>query len=377
MQRHWASHNASRPHRCAQCSRAFQRLDVLKRHARTCEARALGLIAPSGRRRACDLCVRQKKACSASQPCQNCERLSVPCCYSFNVNQENKRPSTSQESVAAGSDSSEAQTLPTTEDINPIVETVETVEELAANEAEFNAVILADPLEASIWDAPDTSGSWLDYLNFMPAKSLLDVSTNRQQLVTTRKDNPRYSFRFLDNFTRRTGLLESFECGTPALRERTVTSFLQQQVGSNVILRHLAGSHGGPSADVADDLAAALADSSTIPTSITGSVPFVQNPWLHDPLMIKIHQIIVIAKEVVTMKPRNSAVTVEWSPLLEQKCIEFFSQENVRKFLTLYWTIWHPNVNLIHRPTFDPATANPTLLAAMAVMGEFVFLQER
>lgn len=81
--------------------------------------------------------------------------------------------------------------------------------------------------------------------------------------------------------------------------------------------------------------------------------------------MIQGHHIIVLAKEVVTLRPRNGAVTAGWPASLA-----FFSPANVRRFLELYWAIWHPNVNLVNRPTFDPAVASPTMLAAMSMVGE-------
>ncbi|CAI4215874.1 unnamed protein product [Parascedosporium putredinis] len=72
------------------------------------------------------------------------------------------------------------------------------------------------------------------------------------------------------------------------------------------------------------------------------------------------------------IKPRNTIVTIEWSALLEKKCLEFFSPANVRRYLAFYWAIWHPNINLLHKPTFDPTTTSPSLLAAMTIMGASV-----
>lgn len=92
--------------------------------------------------------------------------------------------------------------------------------------------------------------------------------------------------------------------------------------------------------------------------------------WLDDPLSLKTHQILLLVKDVVTIKPRNSAVTLDWSPSLQQACLRFFSPTNLRKFLGLYWAIWHPNVNFVHRPSFDPASTKPAALATMALLGE-------
>ncbi|PKS08387.1 hypothetical protein jhhlp_005331 [Lomentospora prolificans] len=373
MQRHWASHNSARPHRCNQCGRAFQRLDVLKRHTRTCEARALGLIAPATRRRACDSCVRQKKACSAGQPCQNCQRLSIDCNYSFVANREGRRQSVSRESNSADSDSNEARTPSLADEMFSGVGEGATAEEI-------NAIVLAaDPFESTLWDSPEPTTAWMDYLNVMPGLPQLDPfpqrlrtpqSEHEGQMVPRRKEKSRYSFHFLDNFTKRTGLIDSFECCTPEFREQTLAYFLQQQAAINSMYRHAAPPSASHLVNLGNNLGMPLSsEASPLPGA---NVPMVQNPWLHDPLMIKIHQIIVHAKEVIMIKPRNSVVNVEWSPLLERKCLEFFSPDNVRKCLAFYWAVWHPNVNLIHKPTFDPAAANPPLLAAMTVLGASV-----
>lgn len=85
--RHTSSHTSERPYRCDSCDGSFQRADVLKRHLRTCDG---GGSRSGGRRRACDRCVRQKKACSAHQPCQNCARKDVACFYSTVPESEDK-----------------------------------------------------------------------------------------------------------------------------------------------------------------------------------------------------------------------------------------------------------------------------------------------
>lgn len=387
MQRHWASHNASRPHQCHLCSRSFQRLDVLKRHARTCEARALGLLSPSGRRRACDLCVRQKKACSAGQPCTNCERLSAECNYSFVPSREGRKTGAAADHGAREGDAEEEDMDSDSSDV-PATPMTAAGAFMMPGEAmmvpEQNSMVLAtDPFEISLWESPDPTAAWLGYLNLAPGAPIPDPSCQRQ-VVPRARERPRYSFQFLDNFTKRTGLVESFECMTPEFREQTLAHFLQEQqshqhlppqptAGTDFAFGPIPGSVAAPSpAFGLSQMPVPVAAPVPVPGPgfLSSMGPPLQNVWLHDPLMIRIHQIIVHVKEVVTTKPRNSVVTVEWSPLLEQKCIEFFSPANVRKCLALYWAVWHPNVNIVHKPTFDPSAANPTLLAAMTVMGK-------
>lgn len=363
LQRHWTSHGASRPYRCSQCSRTFQRHDVLNRHARTCEARAKGLMAPSGRRRACDLCVRQKKACTSTQQCQNCERLSVPCTYSFATANfgERRDDHTSRSGVQVEGESepwSEGMTISSVDDPSPAGAGATAFEDLSA-------VIFGNPSELDFPDTTSTNASWLDFLNLMSDVPVSDGPSHRELATQKQAENVSYSFKFLHNFTSRTGLTESFDCGTPALREQTLSAFLQQQ--------QVGGEPSTATATLtgyADVVTVPVSSDSLVPAVSVIPAPPIRNSWLHDPLMIKVHQIVVRAREVVIAKPRNSAVTVEWSPLLEQKCLDFFSPNNVRRFLALYWSIWHPNVNFVHRPTFDPSTSKSILLAAMAVIGE-------
>ncbi|ROT34504.1 hypothetical protein SODALDRAFT_329757 [Sodiomyces alkalinus F11] len=429
LQRHWSSHNSYRPYRCTQCSRAFQRHDVLKRHARTCEARAKGLMPPSGRRRACDLCVRQKKACSSTQPCRNCERLSVPCSYSFiTTNPEGSRSGdTPQTNMSAGSESSESLTTPSVDGLNSVAGSACVgAGPGAAAFDDLSAVIFGTPLEPDMPYPSATSASYLDFLDLMSEGPVLDDGfvldghgtasdepSHREpegdgegdgegegegegdyegegELATHPAQHRVYSFMFLDNFTKRTGLIDSFDCGTPALREETVSAFLQQEAEADALSRRMAAPNAVPlpvpvpvpvpvpiplprqmpTPSLSDGLAALPTESLMSPAgSIVHTPPIVHNPWLHEPLTIKIHQIVVRVRETVTTKPRNSAITFDWSPLLEQKCLGFFSPVNVRKFLALYWAIWHPNIDMIHRPTFDPATCKLTLLSAMAVIG--------
>lgn len=135
------------------------------------------------------------------------------------------------------------------------------------------------------------------------------------------------SLRFLEKFTSNTGFVDSFDCGTESQR-------------ASILSPTLLGSAG----------------------------------WLDNSLSLKTHQILLLVKEVVTIKPRNSAVSLDWSPVLEQMCLEFFSPPNLRKYLEFYWSIWHPNVNIVHRPSFDPVQAKPAVLATMALIGRTLHL---
>ncbi|KAH6871499.1 C2H2 type zinc finger domain-containing protein [Thelonectria olida] len=329
LHRHAASHNSLRPHRCPWCNSTYQRADVLKRHSQACQLKAAtngGLVSNSGRRRACDHCVRQKKACSTGQPCDGCRRKSLQCCYSFGVDTSDLiRQEGNGRQAGDSASCTSTETLLASE------------MQMATLPITPEGVVLPGHLDAYapafnfIECSAANNTSWLDFFNF--AAENLPSDQPRSELES-------YKFSFLDNFTQRSGLADSFDCGTPSQREAVILAFEQ-------------------------------AESIELGSASTASDPSLAHLLTpQDPLIIKTHQILQRIKEVVTLKPRNSCVTMEWSSILEQRCLEFFSPQNLRKFLALYWEIWHPNVNIIHRPSFSPACSKSILIAGMALIGE-------
>lgn len=322
LQRHAASHSSLRPHRCSFCGQSYQRADVLKRHALACQTKVRAGEVSSSSRRACDLCVQQKKACSTGHPCEHCRRKSVQCIYSFSngLATENNLP--------VGQDDKQY----TDEASLPTV--------VFGDDALFdylgNCTSVTDMLQGS-----DSNQDWLDFIN-LAAGHLQIMPTSPQ----THLDN--YAFHFLDNFTRKSGLVDSFDCGT--FEQRLEVEAIHRSGEGNVIQT--------TEPDEVVHLNSSLMDH-----------PQPQPLDLQDPLIIQTHQILLDIKQVVTVKPRNSVVELEWSTILEQTCIQFFSPHNLRKYLALFWHIWHPNVNFVHRPTFDPVTSKSILVACMALIG--------
>lgn len=135
------------------------------------------------------------------------------------------------------------------------------------------------------------------------------------------------SLRFLESFTRNTGFLDSFDCLTVEERTLAYTAFT---------------------------------------TKLAASV------MPGDDLLIKSHAIVTLIKETVETKPRNNPVTLTWTPVLETLCMDFFSPYKIRLWLELYFAIWHPNVNYMHRPTFAPRSSKPSLIGAMCIIGALV-----
>ncbi|KAF4953617.1 hypothetical protein FGADI_5953 [Fusarium gaditjirri] len=202
-----------------------------------------------------------------------------------------------------------------------------------------NYTSVSDMLQGS-----DNNQDWLDFINLAAGHFQIIPTSPRTHL-----DN--YTFHFLDNFTRRSGLVDSFDCGT-----------FEQRV--QVVASHRPGEGQGCLTTELDELGHLNGSSRDLSR--------LQPLDVHDPLIIQTHQILLDIKEIVTVKPRNSVVELEWSTVLEQACIQFFTPPNLRKYLALFWHIWHPNVNFVHRPTFDPVTSKSIFVACMALIGASV-----
>lgn len=171
-----------------------------------------------------------------------------------------------------------------------------------------------------------------------------------------------HSLPFLDRFTSNTGLVQSFDCGTEEQRRQTWLKL--QREDAYEPLQAMSSFLQLP--ELPFDVLAALPIENANSTMGDG----LSLSWLNDPLSLKTHQILLLIRDIVRVKPRNSAVTLDWSPGLQQSCLQFFAPSNLRKFLGLYWAIWHPNVNFVHRPSFDIESAKPAVLATMAVIGK-------
>ncbi|KAJ5210522.1 hypothetical protein N7491_010329 [Penicillium cf. griseofulvum] len=337
--RHISTHTSQRPYQCNSCNGAFQRADVLKRHLRTCEG---GTSRASTRRRACDRCVRQKKACSSNQPCHSCakrDRGSSSRPNQHNITKDtikdqevNSRftdppPSTSNTMMPWGLDMEELQFFGTS------------------------------PIDTFFDPVPMQSASPI-WPEFLPLASESPATFE----MPTFSDIPRKSLHFLDKFTRNTGLVSSFDCGTHEQREQVAAS-LDQQILSRLQQRTTS------LAALGMDVPTPLIPENNCDTRLISDLPL---NWFNDPLSLKTHEILLLIKEVVTIKPRNSSVTLDWSTALNDACVQFFSPSNIIRFMGFYWATWHPNVNFVHRPSFDILAAKPTVLAAMTLMGACV-----
>ena len=141
-------------------------------------------------------------------------------------------------------------------------------------------------------------------------------------------ERQKYNLRFLHSFTQDNGFIESFDCGTASQRLEVLEALQVQRL---------------PAAPLAKD---ALAEKSS--------------------------EILRLIREVFQVRPRNSPVTTPWSEDVRKACEAFFSPQRLRVYIGLYWAVWHPNVNFMHRPTFDPSVVKAAVVASMAIIGACV-----
>lgn len=351
----------------------------MKRHMETCDAGRAHKGMASRKRRACDRCARQKKACNAMSPCQTCQKRGLSCHYSYLSCSAG--PSTGPTS-AADDNNLVSDMAWRADDIAgitaAITNTISTVcdpsnQALSLQYGDFGGAVHNAVSDISLLDSHVNVLIDQEWPGFMSPPATYGVSQPiaSSQSYQSNMDYQESSFHFLAGFTSRSGLVESFDCGTLSQRREVVSSFVSRSVGtfanassSTQAASPLDTETGGLLVefdDSCDDLSSSSLD---FPASTSG-----WQSWLDNPVVIKLQQIILRIKEVVVIKPRNSTVTLTWSPELERKCLDFFSVTRFGKFLELYWSVWHPNVNFLHRPTFDPMNTPTTLLAAMALIG--------
>ncbi|OQV09477.1 Fungal Zn2-Cys6 binuclear cluster domain-containing protein [Cladophialophora immunda] len=354
LRRHAASHHNERRHRCHICNSTFQRSDVLKRHLQSCTANPSSPTSPASRRLSCDRCVRLKKGCDSQKPCQNCQKRGVECCYSFRANLgESEAPLVPQEAVQ----------LTFNTDESPFCSALQTTEWGTSEQTSFEdltAFTFEDLTDCGLLDYAGIG--WEDFLN------LSEEAHQINEDVTGHIDGGQKCFVFLDEFTSRTGFISSFDCGSPALRAQVVAQFLQLDTIANGADESVVATRGFGNSSRPEWSPSGVPQGASL-YSPANAAASLSSAWLSDPLCWTVHQVVVLIKETCIVKPRNSTVTLTWSAVSENACLQFFSPFHIRKFLELYWASWHPNISFIHRPTFDPVSCRTILLMSMVLIG--------
>lgn len=313
LRRHLLSHSTWRPYVCTTCKSSFQRSDVLRRHQQTCDG---STVTPS----------------SDLEPPAKRQILS--------------RPTVSLIAGAHTTNTEISLASPTIFDGLPLPE----------EHSSFNLEQIAGWSSSAGTNNDDylAADLWQDFLN-----STSEFGDHRT--VSRSSGTPSCSLGFLDNFTTKSGLVHSFDCGTNEQRQKVLSQYSSRRIGDD------------PSLSLTTFLAESSSVSGNAETSVgvqdISSAAMSVPQWLSDPMSLKSHEILVCIKDIVLHKTGRRTVTLTWSPTVQDSCAHFFSPSNIRRYLGLYWALWHPNVNIMHKPTFDPLSSKAYLLATMCLIG--------
>ncbi|KAH6983190.1 hypothetical protein BKA56DRAFT_671904 [Ilyonectria sp. MPI-CAGE-AT-0026] len=87
------------------------------------------------------------------------------------------------------------------------------------------------------------------------------------------------------------------------------------------------------------------------------------------PLELKMHEIVLGIQEHWQVSSIDSASSPGWTSMTMMLCYRFFSPVNLDRYLVSFWSFWHPNWPVFHKPTFVAAQNPAPLLVAMALIG--------
>lgn len=413
-------------HICVFCQASFTRSDALKRHWTTCQVRRARFIDipeiatnPKGRKlKACDRCSRLKRACvseSRFQPCQKCALSNKPCSYR-RIQTEHELGIGSESATQISKASRHDGFLPMDFEIHSLKNSFD------ANPHDTSQPHFSSDIFTSHSDLAWNRDSLIRALGmeFTIAESQIRGPTHLDLSVVA-------SFPFLGSIARSSGLANCFECGSgerrSVLPHTAWKSNTYRETSSPLITgphSHGAFASHSPNSDAtsleseycwpmptfANVSGAPLEAHQHWSDSINlGSVPlantcsprlnstpqlprgahdssFSPSPRsiLHDHssfLSTKCYQIINEIRQAVINKNQDSIITISWTDSLNALSYEFFHPVKVERFLALFWSCWHPNWPVVHRPTFDPVTSQLGLLMAVLLIGACLSTDQR
>jgi len=315
---------------------------------------------PGKKRKACDRCMKLKRACDAGLPCSTCSTKQKECFYT--IAKEKKKPAL---------ESIHQYTTPPDEYANTSSDLPCSDFGLTSPSTRLDGIDhpLSPPCCEMIQDWPElalcpAAVSWPCELMSIPSQSNIPTCSK---------------FEFLARITGSTGLTESFNCQIVSQR----VQFNRSEPRESQCFS------SGSSYGFQEDPFALNRSDDLEPTSLAWNLQMVyqktQYPrdpsdgtfdpfhqWAIHPLASKTEEIVTTIKETIRHKPRRSAVKLEWSLLVEKMCYHFFSPPNLCRYLEAFWVSWYPNCPIIHKPSFNPMEASPILLAPMAIIGSCV-----
>lgn len=399
------------PSSCVFCKASFSRPDALKRHWTTCKVRLaeswelpqVSSKARGRKRKACDRCARQKRACvlkNNRQTCQPCAVHNKECSYrrvadAATEHQDQPNDPNYVNLITTGSES-------TTNEF-PSGISVSSVPQSGVRQSPCRETVARSN---SSFDIANQGISWTIYQEFT-----LGRSQNRRP--TELNISHIAEFPFLGRLAKAYGFVGTFECGSfehrSTISKRLWKPYAYRDV-SELWKRAL------PSGQVFSNYTPSMQGDGLNLLTATNLHDFSNNPKFGEPpkklnatsmtqashaysvgtttsehmdvlnvasnldtfpgqgdddalLSIKTYEIVNAIRNAIMDKPKNSTITVTWSYRLEAMCYEFFCPTNIEKFLALYWSCWYPNWPTIHQPTFDSVTADFILVTAMVILG--------
>lgn len=96
-----------------------------------------------------------------------------------------------------------------------------------------------------------------------------------------------------------------------------------------------------------------------------------------DGLALKSREIVKILQSMSSSRHKDDSISMEWSPVVSERCSTFFSPRNIRRFLEYFWSLWYPHCPIVHKPLFHAPSASLPLLCVMLIIGACLSPQER
>lgn len=311
-----------------------------------------GRLAVGKKVTACDQCAQSKRACDSKAPCSICTVKHQACTY-----ERQKSASKPQDQKIAVTSTSHGENEPASEFNYDFLDDLN----LASNSSFQN------PTEEELldwdWNIPlgspysDESPDPAQIQNYslQPNSGFDQLPPNKVTELIRGNSAPQGPFDFLLHFTRTTGLRATFNYK----RQRCHTAVGLPQESSATF----------NSANILEEESFTTArqlrkDQENVRVSL---VSFIE--YLDDPLFAQTKSIWDSFRVSRIRTSQNILLSTEEAEASDERCLQFFSPSNLRRFIRLFWDEWYPHCPIIHRPTFDLLSVPPLLLVPMAVIG--------
>jgi hypothetical protein len=366
-----------------------ERSDALKRHWNSCSVRrARNSAIPTvkararGRKtRACDLCCRLKKACNLSQPCALCASRNQVCEYSrpqkLGRDQSAEPDLYINDVDAYSTETNDTAECGVDEDLVILCRDVDTGFDMRVYESVFQT------LDDTV-DHPETTIANPEHDIELTLPSSLRNPDRRMQLSSCNNPgslliehniiapfcqgptqlniNMLIEFPFLDNFTKATGFISSFGCGTKQQRLSITLDPIRANPSENASPRE-----------------EKMLNTATHWVEIARNMLVQGSGDTADPgvSLYVTHRIVDQIRKTAIKQHYCDSAGIHWSSSIEALCYDFFNPKNLDKCLALFWCCWYPNWPTIHAPTFKMVEKSPSLIAVMALVGACLSAEDR